>query len=126
MLPGQSITPESTAEIIQTRRPQHERPSRYSGKPIQWGYVMKSEPAVRTEIADIDEAIARLMTCACLDPCKRAKDLLTLLLWARDRRAMEKALAALLRGVPNGIDADEIAHYAPHWEAVRPVDWSAA
>ena len=75
----------------------------------------------------LDEAIAKMMTCATAHDCAREEACFEVVRWAREQLAENRARDDSLREVEA---EEEVAHYAPHfppldWETTRP-DWSAA
>lgn len=77
----------------------------------------------------LDEAIAKMMTCATAHDCAREEACFEVVKWAKDQVDEYRTRDALIRAAFAEAE-EEAKHYAPHfppldWETARP-DWSAA
>jgi hypothetical protein len=78
---------------------------------------------------DLDTAIDRMFTCATAERCAREEACFRVVQWARDQRAASRLADATAQARIQEEAQDEIACYAPQWEAPRglhAVDWDAA
>lgn len=78
---------------------------------------------------DLDTAIDRMFTCATAERCAREEACFEVVKWARDQRAAARLAEATAQALSQAEDQEEIAHYAPQWEAHRgigAIDWDAA
>ena len=78
---------------------------------------------------DLDDAISRMLTCATAERCARAEACFEVVKWAWDQRAAARLAEATAQALSQAEDQEEIAGYAPQWEAprgIQAIDWDAA